>query len=883
MSSVLLVSDAQGASSEIDPLDYVSAYSLQIGPDGPAAGYFPIGMRPGQPHQTTHTGFNLWQNQIDNYDFTRGVSVKIPDENAEHDAHGLFYFTQARANNSLIRKKPNPDGPVGNYGTFPSLITDTGKPAERGSKNSANLFYEGTRRFLLDYMKDIGGAAGAIQLARPTLFWGMDNEWEGVLDYSIEARRAYASWLETRFETSAELNRTWGTSLPSFADVVAVMPPTPDEFDRRPAEFLAWHTFQSEHFTDLLATMAETLHASDPLHRPVVYKSTQQTIEMPFTHRRKLYDNVLFGERMRPIGGGLQGANIYGAGDRQAYEINYIYNIIRPLDGAPGYGVMCPEINNHSGPGYQWAATYWRVLANGLKAANFFTTGYEGAKGDYASFGHFGPDGKPRDKMFYAARWAHMVHRTEQFWKDAVPGPDMPRVAMLVPRRDIVLAERTDRRVSRWAYPVNHRVMVYAWLREQGYWVDVIPETKLDAAYLLKNNQALFLIGAEHLSQAEAGAIKDYVEAGGVVVTDERPGHFDELHREKRWLETLSGVHVRGYDAKANYYIKGGPLDGVRASGKLDVELANDVTVLMRTEDNRPLVTTRTVAKGRVVHLGFITGDLRNDPNRPVEVSTFKVNGENETADTGDSNSVEQGAEIGRWLASLLDSVGVRPAYVIKDLKAVESAALRVEQPMVDSRGNMVVVVAMRGVANPSEKVPACALDIVLPGGSWTRAVWGSAEDTGLRFVEVSLLKNGLHRVNLPAVETAGVLYFFKDHAPLLGIPQINTPDRAVDGHAAKVRPGTPFTVEVQLLNPAETPVAAGEIRLAAVQGWTVEPKIVATPVLAPGEARTLSFRVTPPAADALKRNWLYPLVGRWALEGEDRAINAANVEVKFD
>ncbi|RRJ96105.1 hypothetical protein Ga0100231_019370 [Opitutaceae bacterium TAV4] len=910
---VNLVADVPALAPDGDPLDHVSAFSLQIGPDGnPRPGWFPIGLRPKQPWQAVHAGFNLTQPAVVNRGFKSSppapFSTAISESGVSgkqlYETHGLYAYLQIRAATDMGSVRWT--NPIGNYGVFPPALRSDGTRVEK-SVASLPRFYEGTRRYLLDYTRTAAATIGAAQPgARPLVAWGLDNEWEGGLDYSPEAKAAFAKWLGKNFADIADLNRTWGTRLMRFNDVAAsgYTPPTTTEFATRPAEFLAWYRFQAESFTNLAADMADSVHANDPLHRPVIYKSTQQTIDMPFTRRYKTFDHVVFGERARAtFGGGLQGANIYGAGDREAYEINYIYNIVRPL-AAPSptdtndplaHGVMCPEINNHRGPGHQWAVTYWRALASGLKAANFFTMGYEGAKGDYATFGHFAPDGTPRAKMFYAARWAHMVHRTEAFWRASAPAAALPRVAMLLPRHDVVLAERTDRRVSKWAYPMNHRVMVYSWLREQGYWVDVIPETKLDTAYLRKNYKALILIGAEHLPASSATAITDFVRSGGILLADERAGHFDDLHREKRQLESVLGVKLGRYDNTPASRVTLGPrqgaLAGVRATGRMEANLAG-ASILLSSNDGRPLVTTHSFGRGRAIHIGFMTGDLREDVNQPVHVSTFKASGGNETADTGDESSPECGGAISRWLALLLKDVGVVPAYSARGIRADEAAILRVEQPFADAHGNLAVVITTRGAGGsdatgmPVERIPATTLELPLPGGPWAHAVWGSAEDAGLQFVKIVHLADDRYHVTLPPVETAGVLYLLKKHAPLISIQKIDTPNRAIDGHAARVRPSVPFVVWVQLVNPSPLNLSTGALRFAAPKGWTVQPvKAQPTSVLAPGESAEAIFTVIPPDEKALRTNWLYPLVVRWRPSDStpdmpDEAIAAANVEV---
>lgn len=874
--------------ADSDPLDRVSAYSLCIGPNGPLPGYFPIGLRggglDGGPHKVVYAGFNVWQVQPDNAGFPLGEAFRDegePEANL-HEKHGFFYYTQGRSKLSLIRGGVKPPGKIGDY-YFPPFIQEDGTPAKRGA-GLVNLFDPRARQYFMDYQQALAKSSwGQAPVGSPTIFWGMDNEWEGKLDYSPEARTAYIEWLKKHFRNLDEINKAWGTKFASFEAIRDSKLPKTSEFDTRPGEFLAWHTFQAESFTNLLADSAEALHTSDPHRRPVIYKSTQQTIEYPFVKRGRLFDQVLFGERARAFGGGILGVNMYGAGDRQSYETNYMSNIARPLDDAAGtWGVMCPELNNHSGPGHQWGATYWRVLSNGLKAANLFTIGYEGATGDYDTFGHFGPDGKARDKMFYAARWAHMLHRTERLWTEAHPAPGVPRVAMLLPRRDIVLAERTTRRISKWAYPANHRVMVYGWLREQGYWVDVIPETKLDADFLKKHYDALVLTGAEHLSKPEAAAIVAFVEAGGVLLADEQAGRFDELHREHRALDSLLGVRPGEHLDEPTTVPAQGPLAGVTINGRIKADPI-DAQVLMRDDAGLPLVFSRKAGKGRAIHLAFATGDLREDANLPVPVSVFSAAGSNETADTGDESTPQRSGAISQWLGDLLKDAGVSPACRITGVTPRDAAILRVEQPMVDSRGNTVVAVAVRGLSDPNEHVASVQLELPLPGGPWHHAVWGGAEDASLQVVEIKPLDGDIHQVTLPPIATAGMLYLMKDHDPLVGIPRINTSKCAIDGHAALVKPGESFPVCVQLANPSSATIPVGELRLAALHDWTVTPPSMPTRELAPGEIIEETFTVTPTSEKNLKPNWLYPLVARWQHDGEDRSIGAANVEVQFD
>lgn len=865
-----------------DKMNMPRSYSLEINHDGsPGRGYFPIGMRPGMPQLTVHCGFNLWQTMTNNSDYKNHKPFMPLTEKEQNEVlpYDHFGYNQVRALTSLVRGYPKIPCNIPGYGKFSPVIDEKGKSVSWRSKHAVNYFCDAAWKYCLSYMGGVGEVIGASEaVGQPTLFWGMDNEQEGILNYAPEAKTAYSKWLKEVFRNNiAELNKLWGTSYPDFSAIAKSRPPVPDEYGTRPAEFLLWHQFQSENFNKFLAAMGTRLNEKDPYHRPVVFKSTQQTIEMPYTHRRKLFDHDMFSQLIGKAGGRMRGVNAYGAGDRQAYETNYVFNIARPVSGKQlGYGVMNPETNNHSGPGFQWAATFWRVLPNGLKAVNFFCTGYAGAQKDYSSFGHIGSDGKPRSKMFYAARWAHMVHRTERLWTEASPAPGVPKIAMLLPTRDVLLSNRTTRRKSKWGYPADHRVMIYGWLREAGYWIDVIPYSKLKPEFL-KKYQALLLTDAGHLTTAEVDAITDYTKNGGVVVADKRPGYYDELHRSGKSLEKLFGVKFGKIVLSAEYTLPG-ILPDVVVNGKVDI-IPITAKVLVNDKSGHPLVTVNHFGKGQAIELGFVLGDLRDDPNKKVEVSTFTS--QEETADTGDDSAPQRTGGISQWLGQLLSSVGVKPAVRVESLSPEVKSIARIECPWIDSRGNMAFSVGVRGLRNSGETLPAFSVLMPLPGGPWKRAVIGMAEDGGLDMVNVKHLKGDLYRINFPPVKSAAMIYLMKNHPPLISIPQIVSGRQSIDGYTAIVYPEKSFKVKVELLNPSDVSAASGELRLSAVNNWKIAPESFKTPVLTPGSKVSFSFTVTPePVSDALRLNWLYPLVVKWASGNKDLAIAGANVEV---
>lgn len=825
------------AGEQDDPLDHVSAYSLCLSSEGPLPGYFPIGISGGSCHLLTHAGFNMSESQVCHYGWKDGQPMPPP---VKQNQYGTGYFVNSWAAHTFYNSRETK-----HHGTIPNGVSANGK--EHGGMGIC-LFHPQVWKYLKDYNAALAKRWGqADPLARPILMWGLDNEWEGYLDYSKWAKDAFYAWLKKAYDNDIQaLNAGWGTQYENFEQAE---PPVDEPHITRPGAWLDWHACQEENFTDLVAELYEAIWNNDPRHRPVALKTTQMTLAYPVYAKRKVNNHALLAEKTRQYGG-LHGIDIYGSGDTMSYKVNYIYNCVRFPDLRPGCGVFLPETNNHSGPGWQWAATYWRALNNGLKAVDYFVAGGFGAKGDYDTYGFVSPIGKPRDKMFYAARWAHMVHRTETLWKESVPAQDIPRVAILHPRRDLLLADNPEH--SCWAFPANNSRSVYIWLREQGYWVDIIPYTKLTPAYL-KAYDALVLINAEHLKSGECRSIREYVKAGGVLVADTRPGFFDEHHRERHGLDECLGSEITGLSNNASdiWFLT----DGGVIRGDFLVSLKpKRANVLAHTTRHQIGVLMNQYGKGKVIHFATKLGLLRPETPAPLLVSN--------------------------WLGALLKQNGVHPAYRVAQASSAGMRALRIEQPYVDAKGNCVFT-----VGNLSKQtVPPTVMEMPLPAGPWTHAWWAPAEHDGLQELMIEPIGKGRYRVLFPSVLTAGAVYLLRDHAPILGIARIAGETTSVDGHTALLAPGKPFRVKVQMVNPVARTIPEGTLRFMAVRGWRVKPPTVPTPKLTSYGRAEFEFTVTAPGEhEKLKPDWLYPLVARWNDGKQDAAICSANVEVDVD
>jgi len=835
---------AAAAAAAPDPLEKANAYTLELSPEMKESAYFfPIGVLGDRKFEILpFMGLNLTEMIHTCYEFREGKPCSCKRMG---NGLGKFYYCHWAAH-TLYRSRETK-----NYGTLKNLIRDDGTP---GRNHMLSIADPKTRQYVLDVAAS--STRNAVEQDGDNVFlWGIDNEYELAPDYSPESVALFRKWLENTYRGDlAKFHKAWGDGYQTFADAV---PPKIAERNSRPGAWLDWRRFTEETFADFMRDYFAAIQNADPQKRPVVAKNTQCTLEMQAVARNRAVNHELIAEKTRDLSRGWYGFDQYGHGDRSVYEMNYFYHCIRPLEPKPGvrYGGFSAENNNHAGPGRQFAQTYFREIANGLHGVDFFVMGSVGAKDDYATFSFTDPDGTRRDRFFYLSRLAAMVHRTERFWSEAVPAEEITKVAMLVPQRDIMLAGDTG--VSWWDYSTDNRLNVFARLRDAGYWVDAIPYGKLDAGYL-KNYKALVLVGAEHLSKAECGAISGYVKNGGVLFADMRAGNFDEHHIESAGLAEVLGVSYKGVYTGIEvspddlwYHTKLGNV--IRADGKIlaaldTAKLVNEKDVFRNAKG--AWITKNVFGKGQAYWFNTRLGALRPE-------------------------SVEMTVLTG-WFADRMKEAGIEPSYsTVPD----ETGKLRVEQPLVDPAGDCVIAVT----GTMMETLPPMELSLALPAGvKSASAWWGPAESTWLEPVAMKAGKGGQTVFSLPEIRSAGMLYLMPHYVPMLGLRVAGSGATAEnDPYTAEFRPGDAFEVKVQVVNLADRKIPAGALTLQALGGWKVSGP-AATPELGAGESREFTYTVAvPKQSPFFKPNAVYPLVATLALDGKRVAVANALVTLK--
>jgi len=813
------------------PLDRPDAYSLYVNEQGwDYPNHFPLGiLGPRDRNELIHYGFDYTEIQQEAFYFMEN-GVGAPPMPFDNTLLGLY--VTAWSQHTLYHIKD-----VKGYGKTPNALKYDGTPQPA---HEVSIYNPIAQKFILDADTALAKSWG--QTARPIMMWGLDNELEGYLDYSPEARTAFVEWLKKTYPSIDELNKTWDSAYKNYSEAT---PPDAEPRVSRPAAWLDWHAFLDNDWTLFTAARYKAIYDNDPLHRPVAMKATQCSYDMPTQVKQRTLDPGMHADLTRKYGG-WYGVDMYGADDRLAYEANFAYQCIRPLDVTKGGKVLLPEVNNHSGPGWQWANTMWRVLGNGTKAIDFFCFGSIGATSDWEIYGMTSPDGNLKSKMVYAARFANSVRRTESFWARSIPAQNVPRAAILLPRRDVLLADNPDG--SPWDPGNNNRYKVYAQLRDCGMWTDIIPYTKLNAEFL-KQYSVLVLVDAKHLMKPECSQIAEYIKNGGVLIGDSMSGHYDEHHRVTKGLEDVFGVDVSSYDNVADVWVN--TKKGILRGDFLAVCKPTTAKFMSRTTREQPLVMVNHFGKGTAMYVTTPMGVLRNDT-------------------PGDDL-------VASWIDSLLKMVNIKPSY--RDSKGLMPGSLRLECPWVDDNGNMGLILANR-VENAHAKT---SLDITLPDGKWSHAYWAPAENLELKPVKLRMIKN-ICRINLPEFKTAGMILFINENRPLISISIPKTKKTGVDGYLPVLIPLKEQNIRVTLVNPGSKTIPAGILKIKALPGWKLSASNVKTARLGPGASCDIQVGITAPDTGILHfRERMYPVNFRWSNGRTDQSVCSALVGVDVD
>lgn len=694
--------------------------------------------------------------------------------------------------------------------------------------------------------------------------WRISGETAGWLDYSTPSQVAFRTWLAKRYGTVADLNRVWGGDHASFDHVI----PPKDVQDNK-AGWLDFREFCGQTFAEAVAAQLPIIRRLDPQQRPCIgQNSNLDLLAAYFTSLRPMdweqYIDVALADQP------CVGWDTYCADDYLGCEVDLLQSL------AGDKALINEEWNTHATDWRIAARTFWTMVGKGVKGIYCFQF-QEGTHHDsYPKWALLRGDLAPKDKLGAFADCAQEVHRLERFLVDARRRDAVKPVALYYSRIDLSL----DRPLaSTWGEGVDSPYRVYEILRGLGYTVRWITPKQIEAGHL-DAVAAVVLVNAQHIPSAAAAALADWVRGGGAVIGDTWPGAFDEHGRPQDALAAVFGVRAP----------RPGPTP--RVSGKLALQESSqgygEVTIAALEPDERHKTVgemwqqwdaTHAVARevgpymlsgfglqrvectaGQVVGMTFggRPGVVVNEPGAGHAMYVAMLLGSlySGSATRFEWDTTHSGLDAHRLVGAFLRHAGAEPASTA-DLPARLKAKLRVEAPLVDSRGNVVV-----GITSLNDlPLESFALTLRWPTGVAPPRRAFVALGGGRRLTIVPhLTRGGSVGVRMPPFHTHATLLLLQRSEPLLGLKAAG----ATRGTAAllHVRPGDRLVLTATVHNPCDERRPPGHVTLHVPRGWTSDCHSRKVRPIKPWGSRSVHFTVTAPGVCAARR--LRPILVRY-------------------
>ncbi len=415
---------------------------------------------------------------------------------------------------------------------------------------------------------------------------------------SPHCQRAYWAYLKEVYGGLDAVNRSWGTEFKSWDQVGVSKPGDNEEANSlRQKNYPRWYdrqAFKSYNFVQLCRKYAKAYEAVDPKAKT-----------------------------------GFEGAGRLEKGD----DIDLIVRTNKFWSPYPG---MADEVIRSIAPrafpranwmGYTKDADsllqkYWRMVTRGCDSVWWWRWDCIGR-----FHGWLAPDFRPFPAV------AEIIRDT-QILRDGL-GDLLIRSTMLddgiasLFSHPSVYAHRLAEGGTYGGYLNSHRVMHDEVIRELGLQFRYVTDRMLRLGeFDASRYKVLLLIRAEAIGDKEATVIRKFVEGGGTVLADVRPGVYDGhcRPRDRGVLDDLFGVERRGRAGAKTAIAQIGGSDGFAVSkAKVDpsVKLAGGKALGRAGEV--PVGIVRQVGKGRAILLNFSADGYPGLqlPETPESAATF--------------------------------------------------------------------------------------------------------------------------------------------------------------------------------------------------------------------------------------------------------------------
>lgn len=692
----------------------------------------------------------------------------------------------------------------------------------------------------------------------------------GAYDYSDAAKQRFHKFLQNRFGSIEKLNELWRTNYKTFDEIP--LPKTPKE-DENKAPWFAFREFSSLEYASLVGEKVKLIMENDPKKRPCTSQASCMHLNSPYFTSVAPFDI----EEMINVGFEHSPMFGYDAYSTEDYFIGCDAELILSLVGNKEF--INGEGNTHGQDPRIAARSYWSMIAKGLKGMDIWQ--YQDNPRDwvYSMWAMLKSDLTPRDKLAAVADCNHEIHRLENILKPGRRHHFVKPVALYYSRLDLSLPQPL---FDIYGSAIDNPYRIYEKLRGLGYPVRwITPKQIIEGD--LKNVGAVFLVGVKYVPAEAAKKLAEWVKEGGCIVGDGWPGAFDEYDRMQGTLAEVFGIKavedttgmtpeqarialgeaatpVYGVDPKvlkslsAEEFYKGvdemfdqwdsqHPVAKAVGNWHLSGYDGKNIKVIsgeiIGQMMGKPGLVINDYGKGHALYSAIMLGTLYEAG--PVHFEW---------------DSSREGPALGNILDAFLRFSGLRP-FCETDLPTNISRKLRIESPLIDEKGNVIVgmISTNDGPVLPfnlslvwPDYAPKPKIALVVTGGS-------------RKIEKVPFeIRNGMMKIKMPGFDTHAAILFIRENTPLVSL-EISGAERKNAG-IVELKPDTKIKIKATVFNVSERKLESGKLNLYGPHGWFCKSDSVNIGTIEPWSTKTAVFEVMTPSICA--RRTLRPITVKY-------------------
>jgi beta-galactosidase len=503
------------------------------------------------------------------------------------------------------------------------MVNADGRTMQHGSRQQISWSSPVYRKYVERMVEAIGKHYGN---DKRIWGWQLDNEPShyGQYDYSPAAQESFRKWLQVKYKTVDELNKTWGTAFWSirYDDFMQVLIPNAKELIAQPSPHavLDFKRFSADEANDFLSFQYKILRKYISPGQWITTNLMPEHVDVDPSHITSL-DFLTYTKYL--VAGYDKGVGAQGFRMGSATSIAFANDFFRSFNGITGVMELQPgqvnwgKFNPQPLPGAvrMWI---WHAFAGG----NRFVCNYRFKQpltgGEQYHYGIISTDGVTPSTS--GLEYIKVIQELKELKKQYNTSTVMPekykrRLTAVLYNADNRWEMDNQPQTNQWNF-MDHLKRYYGALKQFGAPVDVITEDRDFSKYPVMVAPAYELLDANLVSRW-----KQYVQNGGHLVLSSRTGQKDRTGKlwEMKWAEPiydLIGAKISFYDLlpdSVNGTIKAGAAN-YKWNNWADIVEPMPGTEVWATYTNqyyagKAAVVSRKLGKGTVTYIGPDTDD----------------------------------------------------------------------------------------------------------------------------------------------------------------------------------------------------------------------------------------------------------------------------------